>query len=245
MGGLIIAIDGPAASGKSTTARLVAERLGYTYLDTGAMYRALTLKALWLGVDGGDEKRLCQLVSSLNLDFSLVDGKLRVLMDGEEVSQKIRDLRVSQMVSIVSKHPRVRRIMVARQRRIGEKGRVVVEGTDIGTVVFPQADLKIYLDACPEERARRRLEELKGKGSSSSFAEQLSSLAERDRLDSQREDSPLRRAEDAILIDTTSLSIEEQVERVLDLVRRRDEGFQGTEQIRANRGLISNPGELL
>ena len=221
MKGLIIAIDGPSASGKSTTAKLVAERLGYTYLDTGAMYRALTWKALHQGVNGGDEDRLCQLASSLQLTLSFEDGRLRVFMDGEEVSREIRSPQVSQMVSIVSRHPRVRRIMVGRQRRIGEKGGIVVEGRDIGTVVFPQADLKIYLDADPQERARRRMKELRAKGINSPLDEQLSSLAARDRLDSQRKDSPLRKADDAILIDTTHLSIEEEVRAVLDLIKGR------------------------
>lgn len=218
---MIIAIDGPAASGKSTTAQLVAERLGYAYLDTGAMYRALTLKALRQGVDGEDEDRLCQLASSLQLSFSLKDGRLKVLMDGEEVSQKIRSPQVSRMVSLVSRHPQVRRIMVERQRRFGEKGGVVVEGRDIGTVVFPQADLKVYLDATPEERAKRRMEELRMRGINSTLDEQLAAIAGRDRLDSQREDSPLRKAEDAVLLDTTHLSIEEEVRAVLDLVKRR------------------------
>lgn len=221
MKGLIIAIDGPSASGKSTTAKLVAERLGYTYLDTGAMYRALTWKALRQGVNGGNEDRLCQLASSLQLVLSFKDGRLRVFMDGEEVSREIRSPQVSQMVSIVSRHPRVRRIMVGRQRRIGEKGGVVVEGRDIGTVVFPQADLKIYLDADPQERARRRMKELRARGINSPLDEQLSSLAARDRLDSQRKDSPLRKADDAIPIDTTHLSIEEEVRAVLDLIKGR------------------------
>jgi len=218
---LIIAIDGPAASGKSTTARLVAERLGYAYLDTGAMYRALTLKAIHRGVDGEDEERLCQLASSLQLSFTIRDGRLKVIMDGEEVSQKIRSPQVSQLVSVVSRHPRVRRIMVERQRRFGEKGGVVVEGRDIGTVVFPQAELKVYLDATPEERAKRRWAELRMKGINSSLEEQLAAIIGRDRLDSQREDSPLRKAPDAVLIDTTHLSIEEEVKAVLDLVKRR------------------------
>jgi len=218
---LIIAIDGPAASGKSTTARLVAERLGYAYLDTGAMYRALTLKAIHRGVDGEDEERLCQLASSLQLSFTIRDGRLKVIMDGEEVSQKIRSPQVSQLVSVVSRHPRVRRIMVERQRRFGGKGGVVVEGRDIGTVVFPQAELKVYLDATPEERAKRRWVELRMKGVNSSLEEQLAAIIGRDRLDSQREDSPLRKAADAVLIDTTHLSIEEEVKAVLDLVKRR------------------------
>ena len=218
---MIIAIDGPAASGKSTTARLVAERLGYAYLDTGAMYRALTLKAIHRGVDGEDEERLCQLASSLQLSFTIRDGRLKVIMDGEEVSQKIRSPQVSQLVSVVSRHPRVRRIMVERQRRFGGKGGVVVEGRDIGTVVFPQAELKVYLDATPEERAKRRWVELRMKGVNSSLEEQLAAIIGRDRLDSQREDSPLRKAADAVLIDTTHLSIEEEVKAVLDLVKRR------------------------
>jgi cytidylate kinase len=219
---LIVAIDGPAASGKSTTAQMVAERLGYAYLDTGAMYRALTLKALRQEVAGEDEDRLCQLASSLQLAFSLEDGRLKVIMDEEEVSRKIRSPQVSRMVSLVSRHPKVRRIMVDRQRRFGEKGSVVVEGRDIGTVVFPQADLKVYLDAIPEERAKRRMEELRIRGIDSSLDEQLAAIVGRDRLDSRREDSPLRKAEDAVLIDTTHLSIEEEVKIVLDLVRRRE-----------------------
>lgn len=219
---MIVAIDGPAASGKSTTAILVAQRLGYTYLDTGAMYRALTLKALRQEVAVEDEDRLCQLASSLKLDLSFEKGKLRIFMDGEEVSRKIRSPQVNQMVSLISRHPKVRRIMVERQRRFGGNGRVVVEGRDIGTVVFPQADLKVYLDATPEERAKRRMEELKTKGIDSPPDEQLAAIAARDRLDYQREDSPLRKAEDAVFIDTTHLSIEEEVKAVLDLVKERE-----------------------
>ncbi len=221
MKGLIIAIDGPAGSGKSTTARLVAQRLGYIYLDTGAMYRALTLKALRQGIDGEDEDELCRLASSLELNLTLEDGRLKVFMNGEEVSQEIRAPQVSGMVSLVSQHPRVRKIMVAKQREIGEKGGVVVEGRDIGTVVFPHADLKIYLDADLRERARRRMKELKEKGIDSSLDDQLVALAARDKLDTQRKDSPLKKAEDAILIDTTTLNIEEEVEAVLNLVKGR------------------------
>ena len=217
--GFVVAIDGPAASGKSTTARQVAERLGFLYLDTGAMYRAVTWKALEEGIDPDDAEALERLVARIRLE--LVDGPAgaRVQVDGEDVTERIREPRISREVSRVSRIPAVRRAMVAAQRAMGERGSVVVEGRDIGTVVFPRAAVKIFLAASIEERARRRREELRGAGTEQDLDELREEIRRRDELDSAREDSPLREAEDAVRIDTTGLTVEEQVERVVAIAR--------------------------
>lgn len=216
--GFIIAIDGPAGSGKSTTARLVAQRLGFFHLDTGAMYRAVTLKIIRAGIRLGNRQQLKQLLDQTQLELKWEDGQLRVLLDGQDVTEAIRDPEVSALVSPVSAIGCVREKMVAEQRRLAAGRNVVCEGRDIGTVVFPDAQLKIYLDCNLQERARRRLAELKGR---TSLQQVKKNLAARDRIDSRRRHSPLRRARDAILIDTTHLTIEEQVALVCALARRR------------------------
>ncbi|MGB8657605.1 MAG: (d)CMP kinase [Candidatus Zixiibacteriota bacterium] len=212
----IIAIDGPAASGKSTTARLVAGKLGFLYLDTGAMYRAITLKALESGVDVNDEKELEKLVKNSTINFQNQDGVNRIRLDGKDVTEKIRDPQVDKNVSYVSMHQKVRSRLVEMQKRMGEENNLVAEGRDTTTVVFPHA-FKIYLDAELEVRARRRLLELKGRNITTTVDEQIQEITRRDKLDSERKTSPLLRDKDAVVVDTTHLTIEQQVDRVIQL----------------------------
>lgn len=218
---LIIAIDGPSASGKSTTARIVAERLGYVYIDTGAMYRALTFAAMDRGIRADDDANLAQLSKELNLEFRTEGNVRRVLIDGRDVSEEIRMPDVTAQVSEVSAHRLVREQMIDMQRRMARGGGVVLDGRDIGTVVFPGADLKIFLVADIEARAIRRQAELKCKGIELSETLVATDLSDRDRKDAERTESPLRPAEDSIRIDTSGLTIEEQVADVLRLARER------------------------
>jgi cytidylate kinase len=206
---LIIAIDGPVGSGKSTVARRVAEMLGYTHLDSGAMYRAVGLKALRDGVPLDSPDRLGALASAARIDLVPRDGKLAVLLDGEDVTEAIRAPEVSHAASVVAVVPGVRHPMVAEQRRAGERGGVVMEGRDIGSVVFPHADLKIFLDASPEVRAIRRQRELEEKGEPREFDKVLVEVHERDQRDRERKMSPLVRAADAVLVDNTAMNAEE------------------------------------
>jgi cytidylate kinase len=216
----IIAIDGPAGSGKSTTARLVAQKLGFLYLDTGAMYRAITWKALQLGVDVNNEDKLEQLAENSAISFENKGGVNRIFLDGEDVTEKIREPRVNRNVSYVSMHKQVRRILVEMQRKLGEENDLVAEGRDTTTVVFPRA-FKVYLDADLKERARRRFLELEEKQIDTSVDKQIEELSRRDRLDSQRDASPLKRDKDAVVVDTTHLTIEQQVDRVIELFQKR------------------------
>ncbi|CUS87932.1 cytidylate kinase [Candidatus Kryptonium thompsonii] len=212
---IIIAIDGPAGSGKSTTARLVAQKLGYTYIDTGAMYRALTLKVIESNVDPNDEDSIVKLAENTRIDLIYENGNLKVILDNRDVRDKIRTPEVTSLVSVVSAHPKVRDIMVKKQRELGKDGGVVIDGRDIGTVVFPNADLKIFMTADVKERAKRRQKELKAQGFEIEIEKLIKEIEERDEFDSNREISPLKKADDAIEIDTTNLTIEEQVELVL------------------------------
>jgi cytidylate kinase len=214
---IIITIDGTAASGKSTTAREVAERLGYLYLDTGAMYRAITLKVLKEEVDPGDGRKLSQLVRRTDVK---IDRKGRVWLDGADVSSEIRSPGVDRIVSLVSAIPVVRERLVSIQREIGKIGGIVCEGRDIGTVVFPEAEVKIYMYADLTERAKRRTKELREKEMVVDQEEVEAGLQERDRLDSSRSHSPLVVPDGAIVIDTTHLTREEQANRVLEEVAR-------------------------
>ena len=218
--GLIIAIDGPAASGKSTTAKLAAARLGFAYLDSGAMYRAAALRAVRLGVSLDDRAALGRAAEGAAIVLS-GSGRGPVLLDGEDVTAEIRTPAVSRASSIMSAVPAVRRALVRQQREFAARGDCVVEGRDIGTVVFPDADLKVYLTASIEERARRRMVELAGRGIHGDEEAIRAEIAERDRRDSTREDSPLRKAADAVEVDTTGLTIEEQVEAVVRIARER------------------------
>lgn len=218
----IIAIDGPAASGKSTLAERLAEDLGYLYFDSGVMYRAVTFLALQRGIPTDDEAALTGLAEQISIDVrppSKNDGRpYDVWVDDLDITWGIRQLEVEADVSIVSAYAGVRRALTLQQRRIGLRGRVVMAGRDIGTVVLPEADLKIYLDASVEERARRRYLELKERGSAVSYNEILSSMRKRDEIDSTREIAPLRPAEDAVIIDSGEMQIDQVVDRVHQII---------------------------
>ncbi len=218
---MVIAIDGPAASGKTTTAKLVAQRLGYLHVDTGAMYRAVTLKVLRSGVEPEDRRGVAALLETTRVLLRVEGGILRVLLDGEDVTEEIRSPEVTRAVSAVSSLPEVRQVMVREQRAMGAGGGIVLEGRDIGTVVFPDAECKFFLIAGIDVRAKRRLKELREKGISAELEELENEIRTRDRLDSTRELSPLRKAEDAVEIDTSELTIEEQVDEVVRIVKER------------------------
>ncbi|WP_322794216.1 (d)CMP kinase [Bellilinea sp.] len=216
-----IAIDGPASSGKSTIGVRLAERLGYLFFDTGIMYRAVTLAVIRKGIDINDEDEVTRLAQIVHIDVrspSIADGRKEdVLLDGEDVTWAIRDPEVEKWVSKISAYAGVRRAMTQLQRRIGKRGRVVMVGRDIGTVVMPDADLKIYLDASLEERARRRYQELVQRGESVTLKEVLVGLKKRDQIDSSREIAPLKPAKDAVILNTDGLSIEEVLKKALEL----------------------------
>jgi cytidylate kinase len=219
---LVIAIDGPAGSGKSSTARVLAGVLGYRYLDTGAMYRAVALKMLEQGVDLQDAKAIEEALRDIQIDQTEIDGHVRIVLNERDVTEAIRTPEISLWVGPVSENPTVREFLVARQREMGKKGGVVVEGRDIGTVVFPDAPVKIYLTADLDERARRRVKDLNGQGIDQPEEDIRQALAQRDERDSTREHSPLSCSVDAIVLDTTELALEEQVERIVALVRERE-----------------------
>ncbi len=213
----LIAIDGSVAVGKSTIGSLLAQRLGYTFVDTGVMYRALTWKALRLGIDLEDEDKLSQLAASTKIKCA---GKqsLKVFVDGEDISNKVCSSEVEKSVSLVSRVLEVRRAIVKEQRRLAQSGGVVMVGRDIGTVVLPGADLKIFLTASPEARAQRRYLELLDKGKKADYEAILSEIMRRDEMDSQRAVSPLKPAADAKIIDTGDLTLGQVVQKILDLV---------------------------
>jgi cytidylate kinase len=218
----VIAIDGPAAAGKSTVGRAVAQRLGYRYLDTGAMYRAVTWAALERGIPVDDEAAVTRLAESIEIDITPPmeeDGRqYTVYVDGQDVTWALRRPEVDAAVSKVAAYPGVRHALVAQQRRLADRGGVVMVGRDIGTVVLPQADLKIYLDASAEERARRRYQERRARGEPADYEEILRDMRRRDEMDSSREMAPLRPAEDAVIVNTDGLSVEQVIERVMQLV---------------------------
>ncbi len=221
---MIIAIDGPAASGKSTTAKLVAERLGYTYLDTGAMYRAVTLAVIQERIPLEDETSIASLLDRLQLRFVKQNGEQHLLMNGQDVSTLIRSGKVTENVSAVSALPVVRETMVKIQREIGSESDCVVEGRDIGTVVFPDAEFKIFVKADYQTRAQRRQKDLQRLGEEHALDTLIEDLKRRDQRDSTREFSPLRKAEDAVELDTTNRTIKEQVDFVVNLVNQRKKG---------------------
>jgi cytidylate kinase len=216
--GLVIAIDGPSGAGKSTAGRIVAGRLGYVFLDTGAMYRALALKALRHGVDLEGGEALAALARDARVQLT-PDG--RVFLGDEDVTAALRTREVSTAASRVSVHPPVRRVMVALQQAMGREGGIVMDGRDIGTAVFPDADVKFYVDADPGKRAVRRCEELRAAGQEADVATIEKEIRERDHADSTRQDSPLTRAADAIHVDTTRLEPEEVVARMMEIVEER------------------------
>jgi cytidylate kinase len=225
---LIIAIDGPVGSGKSTLARRVAQMLGYVYVDTGAMYRALALKALRRGLafDDNDDS-LVALARETRIDLRAEDGTQRVFLDHEDVTTAIRTPEVSQAASKIAVNPGVRHVLVAEQRRAGERGGVVMEGRDIGSVVFPDAQLKIFLTASPETRAERRWREHQQKGEAIDLQRTLEEIRERDRRDQGRTTSPLVRAPDAVVVDSTAMDPEEVARLVVMLARDKAEAGAG------------------
>ncbi len=222
---MIITIDGTVGSGKSTAASGLARRLGLRHLDTGAMYRALTLKALEAGADLDDPAALETLARASTVELEGDPGRRRVRLDGRDVTDRIRENRVSTHSHYLARTPGVRRVLVEAQRAFARRvGGVVAEGRDQGTVVFPDADVKFFLDAAPEERARRRQRELEGRGRYVSYRQVLRELRERDRRDTTREADPLRAAETAVRIDTTDLDIDGMIEALVREVRRRVKG---------------------
>lgn len=221
--GIRIAIDGPAAAGKSTIAKIAAETLGYTYIDTGAMYRAITYKALKQNINIGHAEELGELLKNTEIRLVPSLSGQAVFLDGEDVSEEIRSREVTSAVSEVSSHPQVREGMVARQQEMVKSGSVVMDGRDIGTHVIPDAELKIFMSASVEERARRRQLENEKRGIPSSLEVLQNEIQLRDKMDSEREASPLKKAEDAIFLDTTELSIEQAAAEIIRLARERIE----------------------
>ncbi|TMV51314.1 (d)CMP kinase [Paenibacillus mesophilus] len=216
---LNIAIDGPAAAGKSTVARLVAKQLGFIYVDTGAMYRAVTWKALQSGISPERKEDLVQLASALRIELLPGEASQQVLLNGEDVTDFIRSVAVNQNVSAVAAIPEIRRLLVAKQQEMAKAKGVVMDGRDIGTHVMPDAELKIFLTASVKERAERRFLEMKAKHENVSLEQLEKEIAERDRMDEQREASPLVKAADAVLVDTSGMSIPQVADRILELAK--------------------------
>jgi len=219
---IIIAIDGYSGCGKSSTAKAVAKRLGYIYVDSGAMYRAVTLYFLNNGIQFTDTVAVEKALGNLSIAFAIrPDGSSETLLNGKSVEDQIRDMRISEKVSQVSALPAVRQAMVAKQQEMGKQRGIVMDGRDIGTVVFPDAELKLFLTADLRIRAERRLAELKAKGTQASLEEIMENLKERDQADSSRANSPLRKADGAIEIDTSGLAFDDQVQKVIFLAKNR------------------------
>jgi cytidylate kinase len=218
---VVVALDGPAGAGKSTAARMLAERLGYVLVDTGALYRGVALASQERGVDWDDGPGLGALVDGLALAFVRTAGQSRLTIDGVDRAGEIRTPAISDGASRVSRHREVRAALLGLQRRLGEQGGVVLEGRDIGTVVFPDAEVKVFLTASDEARAKRRHDELLANGHDAQLADVLSDIRERDRRDSERDVAPLKPAADAILLDTSGLGLEAVVSELEGIVRAR------------------------
>jgi cytidylate kinase len=219
--GLVIAVDGPSGAGKSTAARLLAERLRYIYIDTGAMYRAVGWKVKGEGIDPADEAKMAELCNRTEVTIRKDNSDPRFYVDGIDVSGEIRTSEMGMMASAVSKSPAVRGRLLTLQRELGRHGGVVMDGRDIGTVVFPDADVKFYLDASADERGKRRCLELRAKGMDVDCAQITREIQERDRQDSGRSIAPLKKADDALLIDSSAMSIDEVLDRMLSEIGKR------------------------
>ena len=223
---LTIAIDGPSGAGKSTVGKSLAKRLGYIYIDTGAMYRTVALKVKGKAQLLENDSKLFQLVSSLQITFITKGKEAHVLCNGEDVTETIRSPEISRLASDISKRKAVREALVQKQREMGKEGGVVLEGRDIGTVVFPDAEIKFYLDAEAEERGKRRFKELTEKGIKVNFVETLEEVMKRDHNDMSRDLSPLKKADDAFFINSTHRSVEEIVEEMVRIVREKAKRFE-------------------
>lgn len=224
---MIVAIDGPAGTGKGTIASLISKRLGYTYIDTGAMYRCITLKMLRKGIEIEDLSQIKELLEKTKIEFMNINDKQHVFLDDEDVTDEIRTPKINELVSPVSAIKEIRIKLVEMQREFGSVSNVVMEGRDITTVVFPDADIKIYLTATAGERAERRYKEFVEKGIETTYEETLASIVKRDENDMNKEMGALKIAEDAVVIDSTFLSIEEVYEKVHELITNKE--FEGEE----------------
>lgn len=223
--GLTIAIDGPAAVGKSTMGKLIARELGFLYIDTGAIYRAITWKVLKNNIDINDEDMISELVSNTSITIEKTDTKnlndyYHIFVDGEDVSEEIRDPRIDQNVSQIARLPKIRKQLIYLQRKLAEKGNIVMEGRDIGSVILPQADIKFFFTASEEERIKRRYKELIEKSYNIGYEVVKKQIIQRDKIDSKRKYAPLIRAKDAILIDSTGKSIEEVKDKILRIINK-------------------------
>jgi cytidylate kinase len=215
----VVTIDGPAGAGKSTVSKALAKKLSYIYLDTGALYRAFAYKVLQEGISPCDESELAGLCSHIKIYLENIDGNLNVFVDGENITKRIRSEQVGLVASTVSAVSAVRERLLSIQRDVGKKGGVVAEGRDMGTVVFPNADYKFYLDAGVEERIRRRYSELLSRSSSAEYETIASDLVARDRQDRERDIAPLKPSEDAIIVDSTRMSVTEVVEKMISIIK--------------------------
>ncbi|MFD2742175.1 MULTISPECIES: (d)CMP kinase [Sphingobacterium] len=219
----VIAIDGFSSCGKSTVAKALAKKLNFVFVDSGAMYRAVTLYFIQNNVDMNDEAQVAKAIADIHIDFIPNSQQTQILLNGEDISEAIRTMEVSSLVSEVSALKQVRTAMVAQQQKLGAKRNIVMDGRDIGTTVFPSADLKIFMTADPYIRAERRFAELAAKGEQLTMEAVVENLAHRDHIDSNREESPLRQAEDAVVLDNSQLTQEQQLDFVLDLYRKTKE----------------------
>ena len=222
-GKLIIAIDGPSGAGKTTLGRMLAHELGLLYIDTGSMYRAVALAVIQSSINEQDDTSVGALASRVDINLEGDVDSLRVMLDGQDVTERIRDEDVTHTSSVISAIPQVRRAMVERQRELGARG-AVLNGRDIGTVVFPNADVKFFLTASADERAQRRFDEERAQDATASFAETFADMTERDRRDTTRADSPLLKADDAVLIDSSGLSIDEVFAKMMEAIGKKSGG---------------------